>query len=109
MDRDILGTATSGKITGAVSRIHSNVFMHLVARHSLKNTIHIVVGYKAKATAVGSEQEIQFLGKPEADPHPHEGFKKSTTVTALNKDPPRLICSRPKGPVRVAFKLRLVS
>ena len=61
MDRDILGTATSGKITAAVSAIDTNVFMHLVTQQGLKNTVHIVVGDKAKAAAVGSEQQIKLL------------------------------------------------
>jgi hypothetical protein len=58
MDRDILGAAACGKITGAVSAIDPNVFMDLVANQGFENTVHVVIGDQAKAAAVGPEQQV---------------------------------------------------
>ena len=75
MDRNILGSASSRKITGTVAAIDANVLMHLVTKQSFENAVHVIVGDKAKATAVGPEQQVNLRRKPETDPHAQERFK----------------------------------
>ena len=65
-----LGTAASGKIPAAVAAIDTNVFEDLVTNQGYENTIHTVVLAKAKAAAVGPEQQIKLRRKPDADSHP---------------------------------------
>jgi hypothetical protein len=50
MECEILGAVAAGKITGAVAAIDSNIFMYLVTNQGFENTVHVVIGDKAKAT-----------------------------------------------------------